>query len=217
MAGKRIWAALGVALVAWASTSVASAQDTTSTTAPCGSGTPNACGFVIDIAFTLSEGQSRTEQNCNLQPGSQASDTFNDQATDPITVNPQGCAPLTFTATSDGIAMSGLRLPLAAVGLQLAQNTTPQIRVGQRTFNSRPLGTANLAVVRAPVPGPAGFFGQYNIRPTLIGPANAKAGGEALGRTGTMILRWSLLGGALVAVGALFVMAGRRRRHNAAA
>ena len=211
MAGKRIWAALAVALVACASTSVAHAQ--TTTTAPCGSGTPNACGFVIDIAFTLSEGQNRTEQNCHLQPGSQATVTVNDQASDPLTVNPQGCAPLQFTAVSDGIALAG-RLPLAVVGLQLAQNTTPQIRVGQRTFNSRPLGTANLVVVKGVVPGPGANVGQYNIRPTIIGPAGATTGAGSLSRTGAMILRWSLLGGALIAVGVLFTMAGRRRRHT---
>jgi hypothetical protein len=206
-----------VALLVCAAAPIAKAQaqgtGQTTTTAPCGSGTPNACGFVIDIAFTLSEGQSRTEPNCNLQPGSTAVVNVNGAASDPITVNPQGCAPLQFTAVSDGIALGGLRLPLAAVGLQLAQNTAPQIRVGARTFTSRPLGTANLVIVQGPVPGPAGNVGRYNIRPTIIGPAAASTQGGALGRTGAMVLRWSLLGGALLAVGVLFVMASRRRRH----
>ena len=41
--------------------------------------------------------------------------------------------------------------------------------------------------------------------------------GGALPRTGAMILRWSLGAGALLAVGALFVLAGRRRNTTTVA
>lgn len=215
---RRVLVLMAVVAAAFASTAVAQAQ--TTTTAPCGSGTENACGFNVDVQFgNMSEGESQSTGNPNFQPGSTCSVSVNGQTGDPITADANGNCPIGVTVLSDGVALGGLRLPLAVAGLQLAQANGPtQIRVNNRTFTGNAVGQVNTVSVRGAVPGPAANPGTYNVRFTIVGPRGATAGAGALSRTGTMIVRWSLLGGALVAVGVLFVMAGRRRReHDVAA
>jgi hypothetical protein len=205
--------------MAAASTSVAQAQ--TTTTAPCGSGTPNACGFNVDVNLgNMREGDSNTPGNPGYQGGTTCSVTVNGQAADPVTANANGQCPVPISVTSDGIPNNalGARLPLAVIGLNhlLAQTTAPQIKVGNRTFTANALGTQNLVVVKGAVPGPAANQGQYNIRFTVVGPAGASTGAGGLSRTGIMVVRWSLLGASLIAVGVLFIMASRRRRQTTA-
>jgi hypothetical protein len=125
------------------------------------------------------------------------------------------CPITTITIVDDGIGNPTAlgRTPglFGVIGLHLAQATrTPQIRVDGVLYNANALNVRNALVVQGTATG--GLSGRWTNYFTIVPPAGPAAGGNALGRTGAMILRWSLLGGALLAVGALLVMAARRRR-----
>ncbi|MBA3653324.1 MAG: hypothetical protein H0W70_03935 [Actinobacteria bacterium] len=209
---KRLLIVLAAVFAATGATGIGAAHAQTTTTAPCGSGTPNACGFdrQSDLG-NKTEGETfNTNSNCGFEPGSSAARSFNGAALDNKNADASGCVATQITVLSDGVALA--RPLFAAIGLAQA-NGVPQVRIDGRTLTANQLGVRNALVVQGRVPGPAANPGKWTNYFTIVGPAGKAVSGGALSRTGAMIVRWSLLGAALVAIGALFVLASRRRRH----
>ena len=167
----------------------------------------------------LSEGDNANiRNNCGYLVGSQITKTFNGTTLVTVTVGPDGCLPTDINALDDGVgnptALGRIGPLFATVGLEVAQATrVPRVRIDGQIHNANALGVRNSLVVQGTAAD--GGSGRWTNYFTLIGPAgNANVGGSGLGRTGGMILRWSMLGGSILAVGALLVMASRRRRTD---
>jgi hypothetical protein len=214
---KRLCVAVVAALAVFTPVTVAYAQ--TTTTLPCGSGTGRDCGFdrQQDLGI-LREGQTfQITNNCDF--AGNVTKTFNGS---PIGTGVGPCPVTEGKILDDGIGpvqntLGRVRPLFAAAGLHLAQaNRTPRVVIDGTTYNANAIGVRNAIVVQgtATDTGP----GKWTNFFTIAGPAgssvagNSDVAGNGLGRTGVMIVRWSLLGAALIAVGALLVLSGRRRR-----
>ncbi|MDP9388213.1 MAG: hypothetical protein M3Q48_09975 [Actinomycetota bacterium] len=147
--------------------------------------TTAAVSTATQVAGTLAVGQTTTITSCPFRPG-----PVN------LAVNAQPAG--TDTAEADGCA----RTTVAVLGVNLVRVEGTQVaaRCGDNT----------LAVT-----GPGAATATRTVN-TVFGidcpAAPAATAGGALPRTGAMILRWSLAGAALLAVGWLIVLADRRRR-----
>ncbi|HZN14486.1 MAG TPA: hypothetical protein VFB78_09490 [Acidimicrobiales bacterium] len=199
------------ALALFGSVSVAHAQTTTTT--PCGSGTGVACGF--DRSQDLGnkkEGDTFSIQN-NCAFSGTTNKTFNGN---PAGTGTGQCPTTVVTIFDDGLgnptALGRLQPLFAAVGLHVAQGVrVPRVKVDNILFNASNLGVKNAIVLNGTAADTESAAGKWTNYFTIVGPGGG-VGGSGLSRTGAMILRWSLLGGALVAVGALMLMSSRRRR-----
>jgi LPXTG-motif cell wall-anchored protein len=101
----------------------------------------------------------------------------------------------------------------AAAGVQLAQQGTPVVRIDANGFvRERParLGSNVLRLTGT------GTNGQPRTVDIIFDIATRDRGvaGAPLPRTGAMILRWSLAGAALLAIGGALVLVDRRRRRS---
>lgn len=211
---RRLWVVGAAAIALAMSVSVAHAQ--TTTTAPCGSGTNTPCGFdLVQDLGNKREGETFTiANNSGFMPAAAGTKSFNGTPTGGFPFPANGTPVSTVTIVDDGVgtptALGRVRPLLGAVGLNLAQaNRTPRVRVDGVLYNANALGVRNSIVIQ----GQAADTGQgrwTNYFTIVVDGGNV--GGSGLGRTGTMIARWSMLGAALLAVGALLVMASRRRR-----
>jgi len=131
---------------------------------------------------TLAVGAETTVLSCGFQPGS-ASVSLNGQTSVSDTADADGC-----------------------VRTALAVLSASQVRVEGATRAAT--CTNNVLSVT----GTAAGGGARTVTTSFgIDCPSGGGGGGGLPRTGAMILRWSLGGGALLAVGALLVLSGRRR------
>lgn len=183
-----------------AQTSTTYPPPTTSTTA--GPGTE----VVTRSLGELNEGDVRTIRSCGF-----AEDTsvfFNESLVDEQDeIDAEGCAEQVLRIVEDGQAGFAPRA-LAAVGaggLELAQSLTPIVEIDGKRFVARAPGQNVLQNI--------GFDADGNERfvRTLFTLGDPGSGGGALARTGATVVRWSLPGAALLGVGALLVLAARRR------
>lgn len=134
-------------------------------------------------AGSIGVGQTTTVASCGLQQGS-ATVAVNGRMATPDTVDADGCARAT-------IAVLGVTL-VRVNGAEFAADCGP----GANTLSVSGTGTG----------------GAPRVVNTVFGiPCPADATGGLLPRTGALVLRWSLLGAALIAVGALVVLAERGR------
>lgn len=132
----------------------------------------------------LDIGQSTTIASCALQPGQ-------------VSVGVNGRGGATDTVDADGCA----RTPLGVL-------SSSQVRVAGVVFSATCGTDSNTVSVSGTGTGTAGAARIVN---TVFGVDCPAAAGGLLPRTGALVVRWSLLGGALMAVGALLVLADRRR------
>lgn len=158
-------------------------------------------------AGTVAAGQTTVITSCGFRPGP-VSVSLNGRGGATDTAEGDGCARTTVTVVSvDVIRVEGVRLsttaPPTRVGVVL-----PALRLAS---NHGFCGENTLGVTG---PDPAGNPRTVNTLFTVDCPA-APAGG-LLPRTGATVLRWSLAGAALLAVGWLIVLADRRRRVSTA-
>lgn len=140
------------------------------------------------VAGTVAVGETTTITSCPFTPG---------PVNLAVNAEPAG----TDTAEPDGCA----RTTVAVLGVDLVRVEGTQVaaRCGDNTLAvSGPGATAATRTVNT-------VFG-------IDCPAPAATAGGTLPRTGAMVLRWSLAGAALLAVGWLIVLADRRRRTRTA-
>lgn len=182
-----------------AQTSTTYPPPTTSTTGP---GTE----VVTRSLGELNEGDVRTIRSCGFDED--PSVFFNESLVDEEDeIDAEGCAEQVLRIIEDGQA--GFAPPaLAAVGagrLELAQTITPIVEIDGKRFVARATGQNVLQNI--------GFDADGNERfvRTLFTLGDGTGGGGALARTGATVVRWSLPGAALLGVGALLVLAARRR------
>ena len=187
------------------STSSTSTTGATTTTAPTTTTTGPGTEVVTRSLGELNEGDTRTVRSCGFDDD--VAVFFNEQLVDASDeIDGEGCAEQTLRIVEDGQPGFGPR-PLAAVGtggLELAQALTPVVEIDGKRFVAR----AGQNVLQN-----IGFDADGNERfvRTLFTLGDGTGGGGALARTGATIVRWSLPGAALLGVGALLVLAARRR------
>lgn len=144
---------------------------------------------VSQFAGTLAVGQTTTVSSCSLRPG-------------PVNLSLNGRAGATDVVDADGCA----RTTLAVLGVS-------QVRVEGIVFPAKCGPDANTLSVSG-----ATTSGTTQIVNSVFGiDCPAQPAGGLLPRTGALVLRWSLLGGALVSVGALLLLAQRSRPTSAGA
>lgn len=161
---------------------------------------------VFQFLGTFREGDTFTAVSCGFADGVALEFNTNDAGTD--TLGADGCARQTVRIVEDGVALSA---PVfAAAGLQLAA-PTPQVSVDGKIFEAKQgrNDLTNFGISASPLNPTREVHNLFDI----AGPSGGGAvGGSGLPRTGAMILRWSLVALALVAVGTLLVLADRRRK-----
>ena len=166
--------------------------------------TPQSTSATVTLG-TFGDGAVFTAEFCGFAPGVPVSITFNGATVGTFTAGSDGCVRLTIRVLEDGVALA--QPVIAAAGLQLAQSgPQPRVSINGTEFNAN-RGTNTLVATGT---GANGASRTVTVRFTL-GAADGAGGGGGLARTGAMVLRWSLAGGALLAVGALLVLADRRR------
>lgn len=198
--------ALGIAVVFGGATP-ALAQ---TTTAPPYPGTPTTVSSApssqtIDLGSKpLGSAQDVTE--CNFAPGTAITVVVNGTAlsTHP-TADVQGCVVLHIEVLPTLVALgrSPVRM-LAATGLAAVANNV-QVRVDGELVTVGPPGS--VVTVVSSGTGINGSARSVSVRFTVV----ASSGG--LIRTGAAIVKWAVLGVLLLGVGALLVLAARRRSH----
>lgn len=156
-------------------------------------------------AGTLGIGGTVSVDVCGFVPGSTVSLTFNGAPAGTATVGSNGCATITIQVVNPGTALG--RPVFAVAGLQLAA-TGSTVKINGQTFTGLPPGQTNTIVATGT--GTNGAARTVSVFfTTSVGNATSP-----LVRTGAMILRWSLAALALIAVGALLVLADRRRGRS---
>ncbi len=192
---------------ALAQTSTTYPPATTSTTAPSGQDE-----VVTQSLGVLREGDVRTVRSCGFERNSDVIVFFNESLVDESDeVDSAGCAEQILRIIEDGIAFAPRSLAAVGAGsLDLAQtgtSTTPVVEIDGKRFTAR----ANAQNVIQNI----GFSpdGDERFVRTLfsIGGGTSRGRGGALARTGATAVRWGLPGTALVGVGALLVLAAKRR------
>jgi hypothetical protein len=162
---------------------------------------------VFQFLGTFKEGDTFTAVSCGFAEGVALEFNTNDAGSD--TLGADGCARQTVKIIEDGVALS---TPVfAAAGLQLAA-PTPQVSVDGKIFEAKQgrNDLTDFGVSASPLNPDREVHNLFDIAK----PSGA-VGGNGLPRTGAMILRWSLVALALVAVGTLLVLADRRRKTPA--
>ena len=193
---------------------------TTTTEYPGTTTPPQPTQRTIDLG-SLSEDERGVAEDCLFAPGATINVVLNGTPLGTATADQNGCVRVTITILSDGTAMG--TITFAAAGLQAAQSTPrARITVNELTRDANVQVRGN--VLRLTGQGSNGAPRTVTIlfdvgRPDgAAGAAGAArggaAGGGALSRTGGMILRWSLAGVALAGIGALLVVADRRRSRR---
>lgn len=191
---------------------------TSSTIAPGSTTSTTAAGpRIVTIQHgKLAEGSTQTFESCSFSED--PSVFFNTSLVDDSDeIDAAGCAKQTVRVIEDGEPDgSALGRPaVAAIGvpLQLAQaNPTPVVEIDGQRFAARGDGRDNVLQNVG-----FGRDGRELIVRHIFSLGEPGEGGRrgALARTGATIVRWSLPGAALVGVGALLVLAARRRRATA--
>lgn len=159
----------------------------------------------------LEEGQRKIFESCGF--GQDPSVVFNSSLVDNADeIDANGCARQTVTIIEDGEPdRSALGRPgLAAIGapIHLAQaSPTPIVDIDGQRFAARGNGRENVLQNVG-----FGRDGRELIVRHLFTLGEPDDGRGALARTGATIVRWGLPGAALLGVGALLVLAARRRR-----
>lgn len=142
---------------------------------------------VSQVSGTARVGETTTVVSCGFAP-SVVGVAVNGQSGPNVTAARDGCA----------------RVAVAVLGSHLVRVEGAELpaRCGEETNTVSVSGT--------------GSTGAPRVVSTAFGIECAQAG-TLLPRTGALILRWSLLGGALAAVGVLLVLANRRPQPQSAA
>jgi LPXTG-motif cell wall-anchored protein len=194
----------GIALALGAATA-AGAQ-----TYPTGSTTPTTAGNTSGSinAGTLGSGGTVSVDVCGFAPGSTVTITLNGGAVTTATVGSNGCATITIQVVSPGTALG--RPVFAAAGLQLAQ-TSSSLKINGVAATGLPPGQQNTI-------GATGTGSNLATRTVNVffTTSTSATSGSGLPRTGVMILRWALAALGLIAIGALLVVADRRRNRKSA-
>lgn len=164
------------------STTTTTAPATTTTTAPGATTTTLVSTGGTQVVGQVNVGGSFTREVCGFAPGTQ------------VTVSLNGGGVLTKTADANGCLQT-----------TVAVLSETQVRVGDTTAPAR-CGTNSLVATGA---GAGGAQVTQTVTFTVVCPAAAARGGVAF--TGANVARWAGLGAALVAIGALVVLAARRR------
>lgn len=177
------------------------------TTAP---GYPGPAGFdrIQDLGDRR-QGDTFTVRNCDFRPGTLVNRTVNGAPAGQLTVGPDGCVTFTVTIAEDGVALGGSPL-IAAIGVRslFAQTARqPTISIDGVNYSASAVGVTTSIVVQGTAND--GGSGRWNNVLRIVDP---RTGPGPIGRTGTMVLRWSLLGGATLAIGTLLLLSSRRRR-----
>jgi len=187
-------AAVALALVAAPAGAQTYPTGSTSTT----TGTPSSASI---NAGTLGSGGATSVDVCGFLAGSTVTVTVNGGSAFTLTVGSNGCVTITISVTSAGSAFG--RPVFATVGMQLAQ-TGSTLVINGHTITGNPPGVSNTIVV-------SGTGSDGNPRTVSVVFTTSTSSSSALPRTGVMILRWTLAALALIGVGALLVLADRRR------
>jgi hypothetical protein len=155
---------------------------------------------------TFGDGAVFIAEFCGFAPGVPVNITFNGGPVSGSFVSgSDGCVRLTIRVLSDGVAVG--QPIVAAAGLQLAQSGGARVSINGTEYAAN-RGSNTLV---ASGTGANGAPRTVTVRFNLGTADGGAAGGGGLARTGAMLLRWSAAAIALIGVGALLVVADRRR------
>lgn len=162
----------------------------------------------------LTEGQSITLRSCGF--GEEPAVFFNNSLVDESDeIDAAGCAEQVLTVIEDGepdAALGGPTLAAIRAPLQLAQaDITPIVEIEGQRFAARGNGRQNVVLNVGISRDGDDRFVRHLFTLGDPGDAGRGRGRGALARTGATVVRWGLPGVALLGVGALLVLAARRR------
>jgi hypothetical protein len=201
-------AALGVLLAFGVSPALAQTTTTgyvnpTTTAAPCPNGTSADLG-------TLAQGQTGAASvggfgaNVVAQLALNGGSSFGTATSDA-----NGCVTVSVTVVNGGVALSLLR-PIAAQGVHLAATGATVTINGVTGLTAKAPGAQNVVSVTG-----TGAAGNSRTDSVLFKTTGSGAAGTSLSRTGAMILRWTIVGIVLIAIGAGVLVLNRRRHATA--
>ena len=196
---------------------------TTTTEYPGTTTPPQATTRTIDLG-TLAPGERASAEDCLFAPGTTITVVLNGAPIGTTTADQNGCVRVTVENINGGTISLG-RPAFAVAGLQVAQAGTDRVRITVNDLSREVNARRGENLLTLSGTGSNGAPRLVRIFFTLPGPADAAAdrgaagraaggGGGALSRTGGMIMRWSLAGVALAGIGALLVVADRRRSRR---
>jgi hypothetical protein len=158
----------------------------------------------VQSTGTLAPGQSKTVEACGFQGNSNVTETLDGNSAGTDSAASNSCATITLTVVSGATALGSSQM-LGAIGLaDLVAQKAPTVSVNGRGPFAAVVGQNTLVTS-----GTGANGGPFSVTTVFAVAGSTPSGG--LPRTGAMILRWTSVALALIAIGGILFVADRRR------
>ena len=196
-------AALSALVVFGVAPAIAQTTSTTSYVTPT---TASPCPGLSQDLGTLNVGQTASGTVGGFNGSSNTTGALNGTDFGTIAADANGCVTVTVTPTAAGSAL-GLRI-IAVQGVRLAATGSTVTINGVTGLTAKAPGQQNVITISG-----TGTGGTVT-RSVLFKVNGPGVSGNSLSRTGVMILRWTIAGVVLIALGIAVLMLNRRRHSG---